>query len=220
MDIEEYLRLCTENWGEEPIFQAAKYSLLSPGKRIRPLLAIEAFTVVGGEGIKIIPYACALEMIHAASLIMDDIMDNDDYRRGKLACHKKFGINTALMASQFLTADAYALIVDMTCWEEILHSVTLMCVGQAEEIDEYKTGALIKSSVWIGAFLGGATISQLEALTRYGEQIGLLFQVTDDIIDGERSEEKLSLDLSCLDMFGPKADRLREIARFIIERTK
>ncbi len=220
MDIEEALRSYTVHWDNSPVYQAARYSLMSPGKRIRPKVAIAAFEVVGGKGNKILPYACGLEMIHASSLITDDIMDNDDYRRGQLACHKKFGLNIALLAPTLLVSEALLLMFDPQCIREMLYTLREMCIGQEAELVEYKTGSLIRSSVRIGGMIGGATATQLEALSTYGSKIGYLFQVVDDFIDGDRPKEQLSMELSCLDMFGSKADSLREIAWFIMERTK
>lgn len=220
MDIEEALREHTVHWDNTPIYQAARYSLMSPGKRIRPKLAIAAFEAVGGVGRKILSYACGLEMIHASSLITDDIMDNDDYRRGQLACHKKFGMNVALLVPTLLVSEALLLMYDTACVHEILYTLRDMCIGQEAELAEYKTGSLIRSSVRIGGIVGSAWKDQLEALSTYGSKIGYLFQVIDDFIDGDRPREQLSLDLSCLDIFGSKADSLREIAWFIMERTK
>jgi len=158
-------------------------------------------------------------MIHTSSLIMDDIMDNDDVRRGQLACHKKYGLGTALMASQFICSEAYLLITDPRCLHDVLLTVREMCIGQAEEIAELKTGSLIRTAIRGGAIIGGASEEQLTALTVFGNNIGYLFQVRDDILDGDRPDEKLELSLSCLDMFGEKAENLRKIARFIVERT-
>lgn len=219
-DIEGYLKSYTEVWGDEVIFQAAKYSLLSKGKRIRPILAIEAYKVVGGVGEYIMPFACALEMVHASSLVLDDIMDNDDIRRGQPACHKEYGVNAALMASQFLCAEAYLLITNPRCMQEILRTVHDMCIGQDTGNAELKTGSLICASVRIGGIVGGASEKQLNVLTLYGYSVGYLFQIRDDILDGDRPYEKLELDLSYLDLFGSKADKLREIARFVVERTE
>jgi len=214
------LQSYTDQWPNLLVYDAAKYSLLSEGKRIRPILTIEAFKVVGGTGDTILPFACALEMIHTSSLIVDDLIDEDQYRRGKLACHIKFGVGTAVLASHLISSEALKLITNTKCLYEVIDTVNLMCVGQDQEIAEYKTGSLIRAAVRIGAIVGGATEEQLDALTKYGEQIGLLFQIRDDILDGDRQDEHLELDLSCLDIFGHKADKLREIAQFIITRTK
>jgi geranylgeranyl diphosphate synthase type II len=210
----------SNDWPELPVCEAAKYSLLGGGKRIRPVLAIEAFKLVGGVGDAIMPYACALEFIHTSSLIMDDIMDGHKVRRDRLACYIKYGSGTALMASQFICSEAYLLIKNPRCLHEILTCVREMCIGQAEEIAELKTGSLIRTAIQIGGIIGGASEEELVHLGIFGLNIGYLFQVRDDILDGERPDEKLELDLSCLDIFGEKAENLRQIARFIVERTK
>lgn len=93
-----------------------------------------------------------------------------------------------------------------------------MCRGQDAEKAEDKTGALLKVCLTVGAIIGGATKEQRKSLEIYGEHIGLLFQLRDDILDGERPEQELVLDLSCLDIFGEKADTLRKIAQFIVMR--
>jgi geranylgeranyl diphosphate synthase, type II len=167
----------------------------------------------------ITPYAGALEMIHTSSLIMDDIMDGHTLRRGKPTCFVKYGTGIALMASQFICSEAYLLISDSRCMNEILHTIRDMCIGQSTESAELKTGSLIRTSVRIGAILGGASEEQLEALTQYGDQIGLLFQVRDDMLDGDRPEEALEVDLQCLEIFGDRAEQLQKIAYFIVERT-
>jgi len=219
MDIEQALIDYTVCWNNTPVYQAARYSLMSSGKRIRPKLAIAAFEAVGGKGKSILPYACGLEMVHASSLITDDIMDNDDYRRGQLACHKKFGLNIALLAPTLLVSEALLLMSNPRCGREMLYTLREMCIGQEAEQAEYKTGSLIRSSVRIGGMVGAATLDQLAALSVYGSKIGYLFQVIDDMLDKDRPLEKVYLDLSCLDMFGHEADELRKIGKFIVERT-
>lgn len=213
--------MLSKGWPDSPVYNAVKYSLLGGGKRIRPMLAIEAFKAVGGKGSAIIPYACALEMIHTSSLIVDDVMDNDDFRRGQLACHKKFGVGIAVLASHLISSEAFnMLLTNPRCMEEVSNTVITMCIGQDAENAELKTGALICTAVRVGAIIGGASKEQLDALTLYGFSVGYLFQIRDDILDGDRPDEKLELDLSYLDIFGSKANKLRQIAKFIIERTK
>jgi geranylgeranyl diphosphate synthase type II len=217
--INSNLVLLSNGWPELQVCKAAQYSLLSGGKRIRPILAVEAFKVVGGVGDSIMPYACALEFVHTSSLIQDDLMDNHMMRRGQPTCYNLYGLGTALMASQFICAEAYLLIKDPRCMKELFLTVRDMCIGQAEEIAEKKTGSLFRACVHIGAIVGGATSEQLSALSEYGDTIGLAFQLRDDMLDQERPYEELRLDVSCLDIFGEKAENLRQIARFIVERT-
>lgn len=150
-------------------------------------------------------------------------MDDDDYRRGQLACHKKYHLGTALMASQFICSEAYLLLDRADLLHEILPVVRDMCIGQAEELADLKTASLIRAAVRIGGIMGGASEEQLSALTLYGNTIGFLFQVIDDLIDGDRTKDSWELDesyLSCLDIFGSKAHRLKELARFIVTRTE
>lgn len=210
--------------GEEPsskLCQAMRYSLLGGGKRIRPILAIAAFEAVGGETEAIFPFACALEMVHAYSLIHDDLpaMDNDDFRRGQPTTHRVFGEAIAILAGDALLTEAFhtiscgasdhdidaALAIDIVREVSFAAGVSGMVGGQAvdmesegrdvnlptvEYIHTHKTGALILACVRIGAKLGQASSDQLEAITKYGERIGLAFQVIDDVLNltGQKSE--------------------------------
>ena len=197
--------------------EAMRHSLFAGGKRIRPILAIAAYEAVGakGEG-GILPFACALEMIHTYSLIHDDLpaMDNDDYRRGKPTCHKIFGEAVALLAGDALLTEAFRLMTrepsrkeglgDGWLVIEIVNQVSRaagvlgMVGGQVVDVQSegvvvdlptlqyihtHKTGALILVSVQTGAKLGGAREEAYKSLTRYGEGVGLAFQIADDILD-------------------------------------
>ncbi len=196
---------------------AMRYSLFAGGKRIRPVLAMAAFEAVGGKEEKIVlPFACALEMIHTYSLIHDDLpaIDNDDYRRGKPTCHKMFGESMAILAGDALLTDAFRLmtessVLDASCGGlivEQIHRVARaaglagMVSGQVVDVESerkevdlktvqyihvHKTGAMILASVQVGARLGGASESAFRSLTRYGEEIGLAFQIADDILNVE-----------------------------------
>lgn len=237
MDIKEYLRekklivdsaleRCFPNPPEgegeakfsNSLHKAIRYSLLNGGKRIRPILSIAAFEAVGGKGDRILPFACALEMIHTYSLIHDDLpaMDNDDTRRGKPTCHKMFGEAVGILAGDGLLTEAFRLMTDRSSWEgnfsnselilDIIHEVARaagisgMVGGQVADIESegvgvdlpllqyihtHKTGAMILASVRVGARLGGARGETLKAFTRYGERIGLAFQIIDDILNVE-----------------------------------
>ena len=200
------------------LYKAMQHSLFAGGKRIRPILSIASFEAVGGTGEKILPFACALEMIHTYSLIHDDLpaIDNDDYRRGKPTCHKVFGEAIALLAGDGLLTEAFRL---MTHRPEKNHSssddplvldlinevgraagVLGMVGGQVVDVESegkavdlptvqyihtHKTGAMILASVRVGAKLGGAKEALLKALTRYGESLGLAFQIADDVLNVE-----------------------------------
>jgi geranylgeranyl diphosphate synthase type II len=200
------------------LHKAIQHSLFAGGKRIRPILSIASFEAVGGKGERILPFACALEMIHTYSLIHDDLpaMDNDDYRRGQPACHKVFGEAIAILAGDGLLTEAFKLMTNQSVKDhpssdgglilELVNEVAQaagvsgMVGGQVADIESegkavdlptvqyihtYKTGAMILASVRVGAKLGGAKESILKALTRYGENLGLAFQVADDILNVE-----------------------------------
>jgi len=200
--------------------KAMRYSILNGGKRIRPILAMAAFDAVGGKGDTILPFACALELIHTYSLIHDDLpaMDDDDFRRGKPTVHRVFGEAVAILAGDGLLTGAFQTMshgalehgIDLEMSMEIIREISQtagfsgLVGGQVMDIESegraadlptveyihtHKTGALILASLRIGAKLGGASSDKLEAITRYGERIGLAFQIVDDILDviGESS---------------------------------
>ncbi len=200
------------------LYSAMQHSLFAGGKRIRPILSIASFEAAGGKGERILPFACALEMIHTYSLIHDDLpaIDNDDYRRGKPTCHKVFGEAVALLAGDGLLTEAFglmthphaterssgneALVLDLISEVAQAAGVSGMVGGQVVDIESegkavdlptvqyihtHKTGAMILASVRVGARLGGAKETLLKALTRYGESLGLSFQIADDILNVE-----------------------------------
>lgn len=202
------------------LHEAMIYSLFAGGKRIRPVLAIASYEACGGTSDEIVPYASALEMIHTYSLIHDDLpsMDNDDLRRGKPTNHKVYGEAIAILAGDALLTDAFSLLSDTTFCQTIketdlvktLHEISIasgsigMVAGQAQDIlsensspdkdmlqfiHSHKTKALICSSVKLGCILSGKP-EKLEAISSYGEGIGLAFQVVDDIlnIEGDTKE--------------------------------
>jgi geranylgeranyl diphosphate synthase, type II len=205
----------------ETIHRAMRYSLFAGGKRIRPILCLEAARAAGEEpGEAHFTAACALEFIHTYSLIHDDLpaLDNDDYRRGKLTCHKVFGDAMAILAGDALLTLAFEVLAAMetagadrksrmiaelaaaagTVGGMIGGQVAdLEGEGQAptaallESIHRAKTGALLRASLRLGAICAGATDAQYQALSRYGEHIGLAFQIVDDILDVEESSEAL-----------------------------
>jgi len=202
------------------LHEAMKYSLFAGGKRIRPVLALASFEACGGDAKKIIPQAAAVELIHTYSLIHDDLpaMDNDDLRRGKPTNHKMFGEAMAILAGDALLTEAFSMMTQADI--KIKPSILLKAVrevalaaghngmvgGQAQDIISedaepdgeilefihlHKTAALIKSSVRIGTILAGSRKKQLQALTRYGENTGLAFQIIDDVLDVEGTPEEL-----------------------------
>jgi geranylgeranyl diphosphate synthase type II len=194
------------------LHEAIRYSLFAGGKRIRPLLCIASAQAVGGTAEDVLPTACALEMIHTFSLIHDDLpaIDNDDFRRGLPTSHKKFGEAIAVLAGDALhtlafttiavhqqAAQASTVINVVRCLA--LASGTLgMVGGQVDDIasegkaisaetlrsiHERKTGALLNAAIESGAILAGASDNEMAALRTYGDQIGLAFQIVDDILD-------------------------------------
>lgn len=202
------------------IYQAVNYSLLSGGKRLRPVLFLGAYELFRDDLKKALPFACAMEMIHTYSLIHDDLpaMDNDDYRRGKLSNHKKFGEARAILAGDALLNKAFETGLDAAINLKDINAIKAlkliadssgtegMIGGQVIDIDgenkissiedlkymySLKTGAIIKSSVTAGATLAGATENEIKLLENYAEKIGIAFQIVDDILDVTSTQEKL-----------------------------
>lgn len=200
------------------IHQAMRYGVLSEGKRLRAILVLAGGEAVGGDVQKLLLPASAIELIHAYSLIHDDLpaIDDDDFRRGKPSCHKKFNEAMAILAGDALLTYAFYLLsqiknspdkVIKTCREVSYAIGTLGMIGgqvvdieseggenldvpTLEYIHTHKTGALICVSVKIGCILGGGDKKQLHALTQYGEHIGLAFQIVDDLLDIEAGGKK------------------------------
>lgn len=202
------------------LYEAMRYSLLAGGKRLRPVLCLAAGELVGGELPQLLPMACALEMIHTMSLIHDDLpaMDNDDYRRGKLTNHKVYGEDMAILAGDALLAYAFEWIATQTqnvpaertlqAIARLAHAsaatglvggqvVDLQSEGQQvtvetlEYIHAHKTGALLEVSVVSGALLAGADPDTIQRLTQFSRDIGLAFQIIDDILDVTATSEQL-----------------------------
>ncbi len=193
------------------LHKAMRYSLFAGGKRIRPLLCIEAARVCGGDEAPALDAACALETLHSYTLIHDDLpcMDNDDLRRGKPTNHKVFGEGMAVLAGDALLTEAFAMLarVPENARYGVRHYVaelarlsgSLFLVGgqaldlegegrplSAQEIRAIylgKTAALIEASVRLGAMSAACTAEQLDALTDYGRNLGLAFQLIDDVLD-------------------------------------
>ena len=199
--------------------QAMKYSLLSGGKRIRPILLLEFYALCGGKGDSALNFAAALEMIHTYSLIHDDLpcMDNDDMRRGRPSCHKAFGEDTALLAGDALLTLAFktAAETDGIPADRVLKAIAVlaenagisgMVGGQVEDlafeksgatIDELrgmylkKTSCLLSAGAVCGSILAGADEKELKYAAEYAEKLGLAFQIIDDILDCTSDEKTL-----------------------------
>jgi geranylgeranyl diphosphate synthase type II len=190
--------------------EAIRYSLLAPGKRVRPLLVLWAAEACGGSIEAAMPAACAVEMVHAYSLVHDDLpaMDNDDLRRGLPTCHRRFGEATAILAGDALVGLAFETLASRVrppetaaaccralaeaagpChlvggqFDDIERGTSRPSLQSLESIHHRKTGALIGASLRLGALVAGADAPQTEALLRYGRALGLAFQITDDLLD-------------------------------------
>jgi geranylgeranyl diphosphate synthase, type II len=201
--------------------EAMRYSMLAGGKRVRPTLCMEAAWIFGAEPANVLPSAAAIELIHTYSLIHDDLpaMDDDDFRRGRPTAHKKFGEAMAILAGDAFFGEALALITvhqEGSC-EQVLEvvrelagstGVNGMVGGQVMDMDQtgvgarvdletlhmihkYKTGALIKSSARIGAILAGADVTGQTAVSEYASELGLCFQIVDDVLNATSTREEL-----------------------------
>jgi geranylgeranyl diphosphate synthase type II len=197
--------------------QAIRYSLLAGGKRIRPILAIAAGEVAGAPPRLVLPFACALEMIHTYSLVHDDLpaMDDDDMRRGRPTSHKVFGDGLAILVGDALLTEAFHVMASargvpaeraLRIAAEVAgaageggmvggQALDLAAAGRAaslarvREIHRWKTGALLRAAVRTGALAAGADGVVLRRLTVYGEHLGLAFQIADDILDAAGGPE-------------------------------
>ncbi len=205
----------------EQIYEAMRYSLLAGGKRLRPILCLATCELMGGDPAIAMPTACALEMVHTMSLIHDDLpsMDNDDYRRGRLTNHKVYGEDVAILAGDALLAYAFEFIAAHTqgvAAERVLQVIQRLgkAVGAAglvggqivdlasegkpdvsletlNFIHMHKTAALLEVSVVSGALLAGADDDELLKLTQYAQNIGLAFQIVDDVLDITSTQAEL-----------------------------
>jgi geranylgeranyl diphosphate synthase, type II len=201
------------------LHKAMRYSLFAGGKRLRPILCLAAAEACRGNIGNALPLACALECIHTYSLVHDDLpsMDNDDFRRGRPTCHKVFGEGIAVLAGDALLTIAFEIVskakpaprYDMST----LLSETAVAAGsqkliagqvadleaegknvkrdQLQFIHDNKTAAILKSSVRLGAMSANAEAKKLSAITRFGQRLGLAFQIIDDILDVTQTSEIL-----------------------------
>jgi len=233
----------------ESIWRAMRYGLFPGGKRIRPILTLAAGELFAAKQKELLPFACAVEMIHAYSLIHDDLpaLDDDDLRRGTPTAHKVFGEGMALLAGDALLTEAFHLISGPATRSqepqvvlELIHElgraagVAGLVGGQAIDLETEKknaaistveamhgrkTGALIVASLKIGARVGAAKPLEVKRICRYGEAVGLAFQIADDLLDsagesgGEESGRKEEKKATYPSMVGvPQAkERLREL---------
>lgn len=204
----DFLPECRD--GQDEVVEAMKYSLANGGKRLRPVFCLEFAKSLGLDREDALPFACALEYIHTYSLIHDDLpcMDNDDFRRGKPSCHKKFGEDTALLAGDALLTHAFQIITesDLSDYKKI-NAVSLLSqnsgvcgmiggqvidlkyektdptLNQILSVHKLKTGALISASCLMGCIAGGATEMQMAYASKFAYTLGVAFQIKDDILD-------------------------------------
>jgi geranylgeranyl diphosphate synthase type II len=205
----------------ERLREAMAYSLMAGGKRIRPVVLLSAGCAVGGDETELLPFACAIEYVHTYSLIHDDLpaMDDDDFRRGKPSSHKAFGEATAILAGDALLTEAFRVMAESPMASkhpgramaavaalsraagaegmvggqqlDLLAEGGNASIAVKNEIDLRKTSALLSAAARSGGILGGANRSAAEDLASYGRALGLLFQVTDDILDETGSFEEM-----------------------------
>lgn len=272
--LEHYLRY--DEASTSPLHEALRYSTLDGGKRFRPVLTLAVGELFGAERQALVPFACGIELIHCYSLIHDDLpaLDNDDLRRGRLSCHKRFGEAIALLAGDALLTEAFFIMsapgvaeqVGAPLVQRLIREISEaagirgMIGGQSnelglgtthvtaavlEDLDGLKTGALIATAARVGAIIGKATREDLDRITKYARSLGLIFQITDDILDAHevssdnpepskrlanylsvvghegataRVKALLSKCLEEMKPYGEAAEPLRVLARYVAER--
>ena len=248
--------------------RAMRYSVFAGGKRFRPLLCLATARALGRKPGRVLPIACAVEMLHTYTLIHDDLpaMDNSDFRRGKPTAHKKFDEATAILAGDALNTLSFEILARETRNSEVITEISQALVqvvsGQVSDlaaegkrislkilrsIHERKTASLISACVRSSAIYLEATVGQLKALTAYAQHLGLAFQISDDILDATSSRKQLGKPvradikkgypyligleksrrlaererdraIAALRIFDKKAEILREIASYVVER--
>jgi len=226
-DIKEYLELIDHclreavkagNPYEKDLEETMEYSLFTGGKRLRPLMTLKAYEMYDSYIHNAMPYALAIEMIHTYSLIHDDLpaMDDDDFRRGKATCHKKFGEAMAILTGDSLLNLAYQTLLKtaLSCkdnravragyeiakasgYSGMIGGQVLDIKGEDEKMSEEdlfqmyrgKTAALIQASILSGAIAGGGSDGDIEALRAFGEKLGIAYQLQDDFLDIQEDSE-------------------------------
>ncbi len=210
----EIRQILLESTASPRIIAAMSYSIMAGGKRLRPILCMAAADAVAGKSDEAQQAACALEFIHTYSLIHDDLpaMDNDDLRRGKKTCHVAFDETTAILAGDAMLTLAFQILSTDDSKnkaaqnQQVIYTIATaaghkgMVAGQMRDIasegrslslkdlkETYrlKTGALIEASIYTGALIADASRAQMRQLTRYAKNVGLAFQITDDILNVE-----------------------------------
>lgn len=219
--VEDFLKkILSKEIGIPIIVDAMRYSVFAGGKRLRPVISIMACELFEGKVEDVLPIACCIELIHTYSLIHDDLpaMDNDDYRRGKLANHKVFGEGFAILAGDALLNKAYEIMLEKISASmeqkyikaayviskaagdigmiggqsiDLYHENKEITIDNLNEMHDKKTGALIKASLESGAIIANASKEDIKRMGDYGQLIGRAFQITDDILDVKGSKEKM-----------------------------
>ena len=200
---------------DSKVFEAMIYACEGSGKRVRPVLTCAVTDMLGGKVEEALSFAIAIELIHTYSLIHDDLpaMDDDDERRGKPTVHKKFGEDIAILAGDAMQGLAYEACLEsqinphiileamqtisaanakMVYGQELDLSARKPTVEDLAKVNLYKTGALISGAVWLGGLVGGADMDQYKNLGMFAKNLGLAFQVRDDILDGDGFLELIS----------------------------
>ncbi|MBM3253816.1 MAG: polyprenyl synthetase family protein [Candidatus Omnitrophica bacterium] len=247
-----------ENDYPQEIHRAIRYAIFSGGKRIRPIFCLAACSAVGGRDKSAIDVACAIELVHNYSLIHDDLpaIDNDDTRRGKPTLHKKFSESTAILTGDALLSLAFGILTKdnfskrrFRIINDIAHAVSTfgMIGGQIVDIESknkdlelatlryintHKTGILIATALKAGAISGGASESQVERIFKFGEYVGFVFQIVDDILDSEgyvkifgrqgaylEAERLTNEAKTILKPFGKRAQILNALLDFVLKRS-
>ncbi len=219
--IENYLDQKCLQYAQEPqrdLFAAMRYSLLAGGKRLRPILVLDFCRMCGGDWHQAVPFAAAIEMVHTYSLIHDDLpcMDNDDYRRGKPTNHKVYGEAMAFLAGDALLTEAFLLLATSSFMDSMkvaavkvlascagccgmvggqvldIQSESRQCTAQEVlDIQTRKTGALISAACQLGVLAAGGSREQLSGAISFAENVGLAFQIRDDMLDVIGNEKEL-----------------------------
>lgn len=213
--------LATPDPALETLYSAMRYSALSGGKRVRPHLTIEFCRLFGGDDKAAIPFACAIELVHSSSLVHDDMpcMDNDDYRRGRLTCHKVYGEDIALLCGDALITKGYEtaaknryvseksaleatnLLLSLAGGEGMMGGQNIDLCSEGKKIDfdtllkmhRLKTGALIRAAALLGCIAAGVPENDARRsdAEEYARGIGLAFQIVDDVLDVTGDEKQL-----------------------------
>ncbi len=203
---QRYAEEKVRSWSKHALGSLFKDFFLSTGKRMRPSIALASAEIVGGEAKSALPAALAVELIHASSLIHDDIIDMAAFRRGKIAFHKRYGLTTAILLADFVLSEVVRSILNIPDLKKmrkvfaiLSHATKILCegeyldsistVGNGFNEEDYlrvafkKTAELFKASAVSGGILGGGSQKELQALRSYGLNLGVAFQIKDDILD-------------------------------------